>query len=286
HPADGVTQSIRRITPRDLRRFDARYYQPSNAILVMVGDITAPAAFGLAQEYFGQWKGREAAPLPRPVAAPPSAGVRIVAIDDPNAVQTVIRIGNRAVDRASPDLAALTVANQVLGGPAENLLFSALRSQRGLVYGASSDLTCYRQSGAWEEKTSTRTDETVRTVQLVLDQMRRLRGHALGSWDVENAQHYLAGHMALDFETSQDIAARIADILVYNLPLDYWSRFSQQIQSVTVSEARGAVRRYLNSQGADIVVVGNLGKLKDNLKKLGDVRMIPLADLDLENLEN
>ncbi len=287
HPADGVAQSIQRITPRDLERFHSRYYQPSNSVLVIAGDTSAPAAFALAQKYFGHWRRREAAP-PLPLGAAAALGGRIVAVDDPNAVQTVIRVGDRAVDRASADFAALTVANQVLGGPAENLLFSALRTERGLVYGASSDLDCYRSSGIWELKTSTRTDETVTALQIVLDQMRRLRSRALGAWDVENAQNYLVGHMALNFETSEDVAARMAELLVYNLPLNYWSQFPQQIKSVTLAQARDAARRYLSPSDASIVLVGNLEKLKNSLKKFGNVRMIPLTNLDLasDNLEN
>jgi zinc protease len=294
HPADGVAESVQRLTPGDLQRFYARYYQPSNAVLVMAGDTTAPAAFALARKYFGSWQGREAAPpvqpalaTPQPASAPPPpARARVVAIDDPNAVQTVIRVGNRAINRAGADFAALTVANEVLGGPAENLLFSALRSQRGLVYGASSELDCYRRTGGWEEKTSTRTDQTVRAVRVVLDQMRHLRAHALGTWDVENAKNYLIGHMALNFETSEDIAARFAELPVYHLPLDYWSQFPQQIQSVTLSQARDATRRYLNPESASIVLVGNLKNVKSGLKQFGDVRMIPLSSLNFTDLKN
>lgn len=295
HPANGVEESIRRITPRDLRCFHDTYYRPSNAVLVVVGDIASSQAFDLARQFFGGWNPRngrrpQAALAPLARGAPPDfkshdgsdqESRQVVVIDDPNAVQTEIRVGNPAIRRASPDYGALTLANQVLGGPAVNLLFSVLRSRRGLVYGASSDLVCYRSGGAWEAKTSTRTAETPKTVGLILDQMKRLRDHSLNHPDLEMAQDYLIGHMALDFETSQEVAQQLLELLVYNLPLDYWSHFPKEIRSLTASQVRLATRRYLNPQRSVIVLVGNAKDFKDNLKKFGKVRIIPLADVDL-----
>lgn len=293
HPANGVEGSIRRINSGDLRRFHDTYYRPSNAVLVVVGDIASSQAFALARQFFGGWK-----PSPRSPAAnvPPNrrssplasanrpngqASRQVVVIDDPAAVQTEIRIGNTAIRRASPDYAALTVANQVLGGPAVNLLFSVLRSRHGLVYGASSDLVSYRGGGAWETKTSTRTAETSKTVGLILDQMKSLRDHSLSSMDLTMAQDYLIGHMALDFETSQEVAQQLLELLVYNLPLDYWNHFPGEVRGLTRNQVRLATRRYLDPRHSVIVLVGNAHNFKDNLKSLGKVRIIPLADVDL-----
>ncbi|MGH9469387.1 MAG: M16 family metallopeptidase [Terriglobia bacterium] len=280
HPAEGVAASVRRITPRDLKKFHARYYRPNGAVLLVVGDVDASEAFALARDFFGEWRGK--------VPSTPSArraplggkGRRIIVIDDPGAVQTEIRIGNPAVGRASPDYDALTVANQILGGPAENLLFSALRSRRGLVYGASSDLVAYRGAGAWEIKTSTRTAETLKAVDLVLSQMKRLDGRAIQDEGVRMAQEYLVGHMALQFETQQQITDQLLSLLMYGLPLDYWNTFPQRIRTLTISEVSAAARRYLEPDRAVIVLVGDASKFKQNLKKLGETRVIPLAETD------
>jgi zinc protease len=281
HPANGVVESIKRISAQTLQQFHARYYQPSNAVLVAVGDLSAANGFALAQSFFGRWQNSQ--PVPRIETSPGNSSPerRIVAIDDPSAVQTVIRIANRAVERDSSDYPALTVANQVLGGPAENLLFSALRTRRGLVYGASSDLDCYRIAGVWEEKTATRTTETLRAVQVMLDQMKSLRGHALGPWELENAQDYLVGHMALDLESFQDVADRLLELLTYSLPVNDWNQFPQKIRQLQVSDVRTVIRSYLKPEDAVIVLVGNLSGFKKELEKLGPVEIIPLSRVDL-----
>jgi zinc protease len=281
HPANGVIKSIRNISPGTLKRFHALYYQPSNAFLVVVGDLTPSRAFAMAEEFFGPW--RNGAPIPATTgrSTSPAPSRRVVAIDTPNAVQTVIRVANTGIERNSAEYPALMVANQVLGGPAENVLFSALRTRRGLVYGASSDLDCYRLGGVWEEKTSTRTAETVRTVQLILDQMKRLRGHEFGQWELENAQNYLVGHMALDFESSQQVADHLLELMIYDLPPDDWNQFPQKVRSLTVSDVRAAIRSYLRPEDAVIVLVGNLSGYQRDLEMFGPVQMIPLSRIDL-----
>ncbi len=297
HPADGVEESIRRLTPADLHAFHARYYRPSNAILIAVGDLNPNRAMSLARKFFGGWANgslqeetrrvspaQTNVPLKGMAQQPESASIgqrQVIVIDDPHAVQTEIRIGHPAISRASPDYGALTIANQVLGGPAENLLFSVLRSRRGLVYTASSELLCYRDAGAWEVKTSTRTDETLKTVELILDQMKRLREHSIRPEELKVAQDYLVGHMALDFETSQQVAGQLLKLLIDGLPLDYWSRYPQEIRSLTENDVWQAAREYFNPRTAEIVLVGNAQNFKKDLKKFGLVRIIPLDEVDL-----
>ena len=103
----------------------------------------------------------------------------MVAIDKSDAVQTEIRIGSLGVPRDSPDYLALSVANEILGGPSENRLFKALRTRQGLTYGASSDLICRRHLGAWVAKTFTRTPETVKSAHIALEQMQSLQDHGI-----------------------------------------------------------------------------------------------------------
>lgn len=295
HPAEGTLESVRRVTAKDLRDFHARYYLPSNAILAVAGDINSDQAFRKAQQFFGDWPapahpdpprsatGGEATALP-PVPASPNVDTesrRVVVIDKPDAVQTEIRVGNLGIPRSSADYYALTVANQILGGPATNRLFRALRSQRGLTYGASSDLICLATTGTWRAKTSTRTPETIKSVDLVLEQMKHLRDHAIANWELEATQSYLAGHMAVEFETAEGIATHLLDLLIHNLPLDYWNRFPEHLRSLTTQEVWNATREHLDPDRALIVLVGNAAGFKKDVKKLGPVRVISAASIDL-----
>jgi len=278
HPEDGTIASVRRITPEDLRAFYGNYYQPSNAVLAIVGDINTSEAFERAEKRFGAWANR--ASLQTPAASPAAGSHRILAIDKPDAVQTEIRIGNLGVPRNSPDYLALSIADQILGGPSENRLFKALRSHQGLTYGASSELLSYQTAGVWLAKTFTRTAETMKSVHLALEQIKRMHDHPITPQELETAQGYLIGHLALDFESSEDVAAHTLELLVYNLPLDYWNRFPDKIRALTAGQVWNAAGQRLAPDNNIIVLVGNLSGFEKDLKKLGPVQFIPLTQVD------
>jgi zinc protease len=280
HPQDGTLESVRRLSPGDLRAFHGEYYRPSNALLAVVGDITKQRAEELSEKYFGTWKGSGVGIAPPPSGVLPEKQRQVLVINKPDAVQTEIRIANPGIPRASADYYALTVANQILGGPATNRLFSALRTRRGLTYGASSELDCRRSAGSWEAKTFTRTEETVKTLDVVLDQMSRLRAEVPGVQEFSTAQSYLTGHLALQFESSESVATQMLELKVHGLSLDYWNHFPSEIQKLTPEMAGGTLRHYLDPERAVIVLVGNAQGFARDLKKLGRVRVIPLAKVD------
>jgi zinc protease len=278
HPEDGSKQGVERLTPVDLRDFHTRYYTPANSILAVVGDISPEAAFAGAEKYFGSWQG-VAGSRPIPPTSSPSAARQIVVIDKPDAVQTQIRIGNLGIARTSPDYYALSVANQILGGPAANRLFRALRSREGLTYGASSDLVFYRSLGEWVAKTFTRTSETVKSVEVALQQIKRLRSHPISEEELQTAKDYLVGHRALELETSQGIASQVLDLMLYDLPLDYWNQFPERIQAIQAKDVWEATRRYLDQETSVIVLVGDTSGFRKGLQELGASRVIPFASV-------
>jgi zinc protease len=285
HPADGTTEVIERLHPQELTVFHDTYYTPSRAVLAVVGDITPDVAFDEAARYFGDWKSAatsSANPGADIGSANPAAPTpRVVIIDKPDAVQTEIRVGNAGIPRSSPDYLALTVANQILGGPASNRLFSDLRGEHGLTYSASSDLNCYMTAGTWVAKTSTRTAETGKAVRRMLDQMKRMRDHPISAAELQQAVDYLIGHQALDFETSSGIADQFLDLMKYHLKLDTWSTLPAALHRLTPDDVWQATRRYLDPDRASIVLVGNASEFQKEIKKLGPARVIPIGLLDL-----
>ena len=54
-PENGTPATLASITREDLLAFHARHFAPNNAILAIVGDVTAEEAFSMAKKVFGDW---------------------------------------------------------------------------------------------------------------------------------------------------------------------------------------------------------------------------------------
>jgi len=281
HPEDGTLNSAQLIRAEDLRAFHSHYYRPANSILAVVGDISAADAMALAAQYFSAWQqGSESTAAPSGSPTLPEER-QVFAIEKNDAVQTEIRVGSLGVPRDSPDYLALSVANEILGGPSENRLFKALRTRQGLTYGASSDLICRRHLGAWVAKTFTRTPETVKSAHVTLEQVQSLEDHGINHNELETAQSYLVGHLALEFETSDNVAGKVLDLIQDGLPLDYWTQYPASIKALTTDQVDDAAKRYLTAGHDMMVLVGNISDFKKDLKKFGKVHVIPLSEMDL-----
>ena len=278
HSEDGTPEAIRRVTRQDMAAFHARNYTPSRTILAVVGDISDQQCQALATKFLGAWQDHGASPAAAPLEFPRPRRRQVIVIDKPDAVQTEIRVANLAVPRSSPDYYPLAVADQVLGGPAANRLFEALRTRQGLAYGAWSDLKCYSSFGAWIAQTSTRSSESIRAAQIMLEQMKRLRTHAITSHELEMAQNYLVGHQALEFESPSQIANQVLEVMMYHLPLDYWNHFAENIRALNTADVLSVTQKYLRPGEDVIVLVGNASAFKNNLKKLGPYRVVPISD--------
>ncbi len=56
HPIIGFAETIKAVTPESMRNYIAKYYQPQNMLLVVVGDIDANAVLAEAKKVFGDLK--------------------------------------------------------------------------------------------------------------------------------------------------------------------------------------------------------------------------------------
>ena len=98
-----------RLTRDDLVAFHRTWFVPNNALLAIVGDLTAAEAFAAAEKAFGSWPRRD---LPAvPILDPPPPTRRVVVVDRPGSAQTEIRVGQLAVARTHKELVPLDLAD-------------------------------------------------------------------------------------------------------------------------------------------------------------------------------
>jgi zinc protease len=280
-PQSRTPETLASITREDLVEYHARHFVPNNAILAVVGDVTAEEAFDSARKVFGDWPRRE---VQRPTfVAPPDPTRRVVVINKPDAVQTEVRVGHLGVRRTDPDYMAVNLALRILGGEGANRLHQVLRSERGLTYGAKADMKALLESGDFEASTNTRSNATGEVLRLIVDEFWRLQRERVGERELQAAKAYLTGSFPLTIETPNAIATQVLNVLFYGLPVAQLQSFRERVNAVRADDIERVARYYLHPDRLSVVLVGNAAAFTQQLRGVGfgTFEIVEMGDLDL-----
>lgn len=281
-PSEGSPESLDRITQADLIAFHRAWFVPNNALLAIVGDLSAEEAFAAAERAFGSWSRRDV-PVVQAVE-PPAPARRVVVVDRPGSAQTEIRVGHLAIPRTHPDYLPFDLTVRILGGEGANRLFGVLRSDRGLTYGASANLKAFKSSGEVVAETDTRSSSTGEALRLMVDEFARIQREPVHPAELKGAQDFIAGHFPLSIESPSAIAEEVLTHLFYGLDLASIERYLDDIARVTPGDIQRIARQQLKPDQLAIVLVGDASAFVGQLRALGfgDFDRIPLADLDVD----
>jgi zinc protease len=269
HPLNGTDAATAALARPRVVEFYRTYYRPDAARVLIVGDINLAEARRLVAARFGAW---ERAPVPAfPTAGAPALAARAVyLIDKPGAAQSVIRIGHVGPPRTTPDWYTLDVLNTILGGAFTSRLNQNLRETHGYTYGAFSQFAVRRLSGAFVALASVVTAKTDSSLIEFLKELRRIRDEHVPAAELAKAKAYVTLGLPGEFETTGGAAARFRELLVYGLPLDYYTQYIQRINAVTAADVQRVARQYIDPDHFDIVVVGDKSQIEAGIKALNE----------------
>jgi len=127
----GFMNDIKTWTIEDIREFHETYYQPSNAILVVTGDIDPEVVFKNAQEQFEAIKNKAQIPAFKFVE-PQQDGAKRVTIHKESEVE-MLALTFHIPNFQDPDQVALSVISEILYSGKSSRLYKELVDQKQLV---------------------------------------------------------------------------------------------------------------------------------------------------------
>lgn len=262
----GDEQAIRALRADDLLEFHTRYIRPANAVVVVVGDVTAAEMKPKLEAAFGGWKG---APATGPSLQPMKAvGKRsVVIVDKPGAPQTEIRIGRIGAPRVTDDYYVLVVLNTILGGSFSSRLNQNLREEHGYTYGASSTFGFRLLPGPFLAGAAVHTAITDSALMEFMKELDAIRTPVPAA-ELERAKNYVALGFPGEFQTVGDLAGKLEEMLIYALPDGYFSDYVNNIRAVTAADVQRVARRYLDPATMSIVLVGDRAAIEKPVAKM------------------
>ncbi len=275
--------SVGSISLEDVKQAYADNITPSRGYLTFVGDITPQVARSLAEKALGDWKG---VTLNLPVLANVSnpSKTEIDVINVPSAAQAEITVTNLiSLPMSSPDYHAVLLANEILGGGADAKLFRNLREKHGFTYGAYSSTGSGRFQSTFSATAAVRNEKVDSAVVEFLKEINVMRTEEVTEEILQNAKNLYNGSFALGLENPARTAGFASNILINNLPKDFYRTYLQKLNAVTTADILRVSKKYFGHDDTRVIIVGKKDVFLEGLKKTGyllkefDVYAAPIA---------
>ncbi|MBS1903860.1 MAG: insulinase family protein [Bacteroidetes bacterium] len=271
--AAGTEASVSAMQSASLREFYATLRALPGAFFIVAGDVTEAQIVEKLSAAFGSaLRGQSAVGASAVTSIPAlNQGPRITLVEKKQAVQSAIRVGHLGIARNHPDYVPLYVLNMLLGGYFNSRINQNLRERNGFTYGARSYFDARKQTGAFVVSTEVRTDVTAAAVLEIRNEIEAIVTKPVEPHELQMVQQYIIGSFPLSIETPQQVANRIASLVLYDLGADYYDRFRDQVAAVTADDLLRAAKAHLHPDALVIGVSGDANALETELRAFGEV---------------
>ena len=254
-PGIGTEASVGSLASKDVKAFYKTWWHAKNAAIVVAGAVKQADIQPMLEARFGSWKAGKSTRLATP-APSPLAKTRVVFVEQPGAVQSVIRLGTTGVARTSADYPAATMAGTLVAGMFSSRVNMNLREEKGWSYGAFGGFSDARDHGVFAVRTSVQADKTAPAVAAVLDELRAAAGKTPTEAELKMTGDYLLKALPGNFETNAATASSFVGAPVYGLGADPWSTYVADLGAVSADQSALAAKRFFDPSKQLVVVAG------------------------------
>jgi zinc protease len=270
HLPAGLIQSVQSISLDDVRAFYRSHYTRDNLVIGLGGGYDQTVVDRLRSD-LGQLPPGRPAPVP-PSSPRPIHGLHVTIVEKP-AMATAISLGYPIdVLRGQPDWYPLALANSWLGEHrnAASHLYQVIRDKRGLNYGDYSYIEHFPAGGALEippQNVGRRRqlfEIWIRPVpnearhfalRAAIRELALLSEQGLTPEEFSLTRSFLSKHVLHYAATTMERLGYALDDRFYHVPGSHIDIFHRRMGEVTLAQTNAAVKRYLQADNLQIVIV-------------------------------
>jgi zinc protease len=243
-PIIGWMSDIARINPGELRAFYDTYYRPNNAILVIAGDVKAPAALAQVRRHFGPIP-RGATPAPVTALEPDQSDERRVIVRKEAAQLPVVNIAWHVPNFRSEDAPALELLSTLLSEGRASRLYRHLVYDKRMALGAGGEYSYSSLDPTlfWFFATLLPGQSPESVEQALLAEVEQLKKEPVPAEELTRARNQIEA----SFVWEQDSVFTRASVLGRFEMLGSWRMlddFLPKVRAVTAADLQRVAQRY------------------------------------------
>lgn len=258
-PVEGLPESLKDITRQDLVDFYNKFYNPSNMIFSVVGDIDKASVQEMLIKPLSEWQGAKTERQTKALYPKIRQAPLRMNINRKDLTQTTIVLGFEGISRKDPEFYAFSLMNYILGGGGlTSRLARNIREEQGLAYSVYSTFYPYLLSGSFLIEVKTKAENTEKVTEMIIEEMKKLKEKGITDDELKEAKAFLVGSFPLRIDTMKKLSEFLLVTDFYELGDDYINRYQELINKVTKEEINRLAKKYLNTDSYILVTVGKL----------------------------
>jgi predicted Zn-dependent peptidase len=227
----GTAEVVGSTSAEQLAAFHAAHYAPGDIVIAAAGSLDHGAIVELARGIdVPQGTGRLDA------VAPPEGLTAQVRFLRKETEQYHLTLGGPGLARDDERRFALRVLDNILGGTSSSRLFQEVREHRGLAYSVFSFQSLFAGTGQIGLYLGTRPDNVAPALQVVADELDRLRADGVTADELERSKENVKGRIVLSLESTAARMNRLGGAVLNELPLLSVDEVVQRIEAVTLDD--------------------------------------------------
>jgi len=250
-PVIGRAEVVAAATSAGLRDFHGSHYVPGDIVIAAAGSLEHEAVVDLARGI--DVPGRTPAPPVPPLPAQLDPRIRFLRKDTE---QYHVTLGAPGLARHDERRFALRVLDNILGGTSSSRLFQEVRESRGLAYNVFSFQSLFAHTGQIGIYLGTRPDNVAPALQVVADELERLRRDNFSADELERSKQNVKGRMVLSLESTAARMNRLGSAVLNDLPLLSLDEAVERIEAVTLDDLAGLTEVLLAPERLSAAAVG------------------------------
>lgn len=253
-PICGTPETVSRMHRDDFLRFIGERYRADRIIVAAAGAVEHDALVDWANEAFSEVRGTTPAPALSVPVMPSGVHARHRELE-----QVQLLMGVPGLSSLDERRFAAYVLNTALGEGMSSRLFQEVREKRGKAYSIYSFLDATLNVGSLGVYAALCADAVGEVVELVRDEMVRLRENGLTDDELRRAKSQIRGNMLLGMESATSRMTRLAVNEIQfgrQVPID---EIAGRIDSVDHGAIREVADCFFGTQDLLVSLLGDVG---------------------------
>lgn len=207
----------------------------------------------------------------------PQAGISFIDKEDVN--QSNVQIVGLGTDRHNPDVPALSLMNDILGGGFSSRLIQKVRTELGLAYAVGGGYGfAYDHPATFRVVVITKSASTVDATKAAMAEITGLTIRDFTQDELDRAKDNILNSFLFRYDTREKVLSEKERLEFYGYPADYLESYEAALKKVTLADLNSVARKYVHPNRLAVLVVGNGPEIKPGLEEL---KMGPVHAVDI-----